>query len=344
MGDSARKSSVPKVIAGIVLGLMALLLVAFAGVNIFVRVAYEPFYAASERALETPGLNEGFIPQDLDCLEDGTWLFSGYQTGGGESFVWYLRPDGESGKLAVRRADGSAYDGHGSAITSDGTHVLLTDGEGYLVFDEAAMDQARELGEMQAVGSVDLEFAPAFMNIEQDALYLGNFYHPVVYETPEEHHLDTSSGEQNPAIMYAYEADPAGPYGYAPQASFAFSIPARIQGMCLTDDSQLVLSQSYGLASSHLLVYDLTALDVDAIEELPEASVFMADGREVPLFYLDGLSLVQDITAPPMTEGIEWHEGRVFIANESASDKYLFGKLYGGGAVYALNLSQIEDS
>lgn len=340
MGESSRKSSIPKIVAGICIGLMVLLSVAFAGVNVYVRTAYAPFYAASDAAFSIPGINEGFIPQDLDRLNDGTWLFSGYETNGDTSPVWFLRPDGTEGKLAVERVDSSAYDGHGSGITSDGLHVFLTDGEGYLVFDAAAVEQAWGQGVLRATGNVDLEFAPAFLNIEQDAMYLGNFYHPGVYETPDAHHLDTPAGEQNPAIMYVYEADATGRYGYAEQASCAYSIPARIQGMCLTDDGQLVLSQSYGLASSHLLVYDLISLDVDAVEELPDASVFMADGREVPLFYLDALSLSDDITAPPMTEGIEWYDGRVYIANESASNKYLFGKLFRGSLVYALNLSQ----
>lgn len=39
-----------------------------------------------------------------------------------------------------------------------------------------------------------------------------------------------------------------------------------------------------------------------------------------------------------MTEGVESHDGLVYIAEESASNKYLFGKLYGAGMVYALTL------
>ena len=58
----------------------------------------------------------------------------------------------------------------------------------------------------------------------------------------------------------------------------------------------------------------------------------------MPLYCLDGRSLVEDVAAPPMTEGIESHDGLVYVSEESASDKYHFGKLYGAGQVYALAL------
>ena len=108
------------------------------------------------------------------------------------------------------------------------------------------------------------------------------------------------------------------------------SIPERIQGTCLTADGRIVLSQSYGLATSHLLAYDTARLVQDG--------VFVADGQEVPLYCLDSRSLVADVAAPPMTEGIESYEGRVYVSEESASNRYIFGKLYGAGMVYALDM------
>ena len=37
-----------------------------------------------------------------------------------------------------------------------------------------------------------------------------------------------------------------------------------------------------------------------------------------------------------MAEGIESYDGRVYVSDESASNKYFFGKLYGVGVVYSL--------
>lgn len=342
-----KQGRAPKVIAGVFVALMALLLVAFFGVNAFVRIVYGAFYADAAREFPIPGTDEGFIVQDLDELEDGTWLFSGYVSSG-VSPVYALHADGTVAKISIARLDGSIYDGHGSGITSDASHVFLTDDEGFLVFDIADLQNAGSGATVHAIGRRALEFAPAFMNIEDGSLYLGTFYHPGSYESPDAHKMDTPGGDWNPAIMYAYPEDEKGAFGFADQAACAFSLPARIQGACTTDDGQMVLSQSYGLASSHLLVYDLTgamegAVSGDATgaasavaEE--QGALFMADGREVPLFFLDSANLVEDIVAPPMSEGIEWHEGKVYLSCESASNKYLFGKLYGAGVVYALSI------
>lgn len=331
MAETQKGHRVAKVMAGICLGLMGLLLVAFAGVNAFVRIAYAGFYDHASREFDIPGISEGFVPQDLDHLDDGTWLFSGYMADGSESAIYRLGADGTSGRFFVSRPDGSAYDGHGSGITSDGEHVLLTDGDGFLAFDLASVEAVEENGRVQAIGRRSLEFAPAFLNIEDGALYLGDFYHPGPYETPDAHRMQTPAGDENPAVMYAYPEDEMGTFGYADQAARVYSIPARIQGMCITDAGSIVLSQSYGLATSHLLVYDAIAAEGANADDW-----FVADGRTVPLFYLDSACEVADVDAPPMTEGIEWHDGGIFISCESASDKYLFGKLYGAGAVYAL--------
>lgn len=340
---------IPKIIAGVCMGILVLLLLAFAGVNIFVRTTYASFYQDATREMPIPGTDDGFIVQDLDHLEDGTWLFSGYQSQGA-SPVYVLAPSGQVSKVTLTRPDGTTYDGHGSGITSDDTHVFITDEEGFLAFDLASFEHATDGTVLQATERRALDFAPAFMNIEQGTLYLGNFYHPGAYETPDYHRFDTPGGNWNPAIMYAYPADEHGTLGYANHAAAVYSIPERIQGMCITDNNQMVLSQSYGLASSHLLVYSLDrgnvgafALEPDAPEALEsEGPTFEADGQISPLFFLDSLNLEQNITAPPMSEGIEWLDGKIYISCESASNKYLFGKLYGANAVYALDASRLR--
>ena len=61
-------------------------------------------------------------------------------------------------------------------------------------------------------------------------------------------------------------------------------------------------------------------------------------GDEVELFCLDSRNLTEDLVGPPMQEGIESHDGRVYTTDESASNKYIFGKLCGAGCVYAVQL------
>ena len=48
---------------------------------------------------------------------------------------------------------------------------------------------------------------------------------------------------------------------------------------------------------------------------------------------LDGDCLVQDVVCPPMAEELVYENDRVLILTESASMKYLFGKLTSGNFV-----------
>lgn len=169
------------------------------------------------------------------------------------------------------------------------------------------------------------------MNIEQGQLMLGNFYYPNDYETPEAHHITTPDGTENPAVMYAFAADPTRPGRFATVPDNVFSIPGMVQGTCTTDDGRIVLSVSYGIAPSHLLAYNVNLA-------APDGTFTTGSGDEVELFCLDSRNLTEDLVGPPMQEGIESHDGRVYTTDESASNKYIFGKLCGAGRVYAVQL------
>lgn len=53
-------------------------------------------------------------------------------------------------------------------------------------------------------------------------------------------------------------------------------------------------------------------------------------GKEVPIYYLDKSNLVNTVTVPPMSEEIVYKDGKIYIMCESASNKYIFGKLTSG--------------
>lgn len=320
-----------KAFIGIFIALAAVAAIGIAAVNAYMHGTYSRFYETARAEFMQPELDEGFIPQDLDYLDAAQgWLFSGYMSDGSPSPLYRQCDDGTFAKLLVALPDGSIYDGHGSGVTSTGSHVLLTCEEGYLILDAPAVAAASDGDTVEARALRDLDFSPAFMNIENGTLYTGNFYFPEAYETPAEHRILAADGNENPAVLYAYPADGDDPYGFSAQAERVYSIPGKVQGVCFTEEGRIVLSTSYGLAASQLLVYD------EALVQ--PLGLFPADGAEVPLLSLDSSSLVDTIEAPPMTEGIETHDGRIYIAGESACNKYIFGKFYGGGYVYSVKI------
>lgn len=318
-----------KIAIGIVSVLVGLLALVVVGANVFVRVAYSDFYSQAQREFEIPGIDSGFICQDLDYYDpQDCWLFSGYSTSGGSSPLYRVEADGTATRFFATMPDGSAYVDHGSAITSTDEFAYLACDAGYLVFAAQDVAQAEEDSSVQAIDLVELEITPAFMNIENGTLYAGTFHLVPDYPAVDAHHIAAKDGTENAGVVLAYPASDDAAYGFSTQALCVYSIPDAAQGICVLEDGSIVLSSSYGLSSSHIRTY--------APGEPSQTQTFFVDGENVPLVILDSTDLVEDVVAPPMTEGIENHRGRIFIAEESASNKYVFGKLYGAGSVYSI--------
>lgn len=317
-----------RIAMGVILGVLGLLFAAILILNLYVKIAFAPFYAESEQICPVPGLSIGFVPQDQDYYEsEDMWVFSGYMADGSASPLFKRTSDGAESRCFVDLPDGSVYDGHGGGITSTDQYTFLTTKEGYTVIPTADVAAAGDGEHVKAVGDVKLEVAPAFINIDNDVLYAGDFYFPGPYETPEKEHLKTPDGSMNHAIMLAYDADPSGPYGFSTQADRVYSIPDCVQGVCQTPSDVIVLSTSVAVNPSRFLFYDPA--------QLKQTGTYQADGREAPLISLYEENLAQTVEAPPMAEGIEWLDGKIYFTDESASNKYIYGKFYGAGWLYA---------
>ena len=244
--------------------------------------------------------------------------------------IYRRATDGTITKFYVSLPDGSPYDGHGSAITTNEQYAYLACEEGYLVIPMDDLLFAEDGASVQATEKVDVDFSPAFMNIEQGQLLLGNFYYPNDYETPENHHITTPDAPRtppsctlSPPILQSRAVSSPCPTTCSPFPAWSRHLYHR--------DGRIVLSVSYGIAPSHLLAYNVNLA-------APDGTFTTGSGDEVELFCLDSRNLTEDLVGPPMQEGIESHDGRVYTTDESASNKYIFGKLCGAGRVYAVQL------
>lgn len=300
------------------------------GIRTYVRRSCRPFYARAHKLMAIPGLHSGFVPQDLFYLDTyQTWLFSGYMNDESASPLYTVHPNGASERLTVELPDGRLYNGHGAAVTAAGPWVYLTVPHGYAVVRAEDVALARDGSRLRAIAVVPLPLTPAFMIVQEGLLYAGEFYEPFFYNTPLSHHLRTPDGTHNPALMVAYEPSASEPFGFSRIPARCFSIPGKIQGMCLArQGTRMALSASWGFGDAHLLVYDTARLRDDDLYDL--------DGHSVPLTCLDSRSLAEKLTVPPMAEGVDGRDGQVVLANEAASERYLIGRFYGGGVVYEL--------
>lgn len=293
-----------------------------------VRAACKPFYSEATRRFKIPGINHGFVPQDLFYLDDEkTWLFSGYMANRKPSPLFQVGEDGEVRRHEVRLPDGSLYRGHGAAVTAAGPYVFLTVRDGFVVLDRAALAEAADGDTLEATARRAIPLKPAFMNVQKGMLYIGEFQHQLFYPTPKSHWLRCPSGETNPALVYAYAPHPHGPFDFGEHPAAAYSIPGNVQGLCVTPDGNIALSLSWGFGDAEVRIYDPARAH--------RGGSYLVDGHRCPLCFLDDATLVQTLTVPPMAEGIDEVDGEIYLASESASNLYLLGKFYGGGHVYS---------
>lgn len=321
-----------RIISAVLCMIIVLVAIAVIGFSVGENIVFFSFYKNADKEFKIPGLWDGAVPQGFEYIEESdTFLYTGYQKDKVSPSVVYIMPDkgeGEARAVELFNLDGSAYTGHVGGITIYGGTTFIATSGGMDIFNTD--DILDNDGKATKVGKLKLDFDVAFCEVHDGKLYAGNFYRAVDYETPEKHHLTTPCGDKNTAVIYEYELDPISelPKNVAP--SLVYSITDAIQGLAFDNEGRMILSTSWGLSKSHLYVYEKPAqIFEDAYE---------TEGLKTDLCYLDSDTLVKDIVAPPMAEELVYLDGKVYIMNESASMKYLFGKLTGGQYCYAYEL------
>lgn len=313
----------------VVASLLALIILALGGFSAWQGFKHISFYKDAEKEFRIPGLWGGSVPQGFEYLpEIETFLYTGYHKDGvSPSMVYVIPEDGEGKdrKIELFEKDGSAFTSHVGGISVYGDYVYIADGKGVAIFE--LIDILNVDNKATQISYFENDFQVAFVEVKGDSLYLGNFYRAVDYETPESHHIVTPNGDKNTAMIYEYQLDPLTSYPASILPKRAFSITDAIQGMTFGEEGEIILSSSWGLTTSHLYVYDYTRAKT--------GTYALSENYEIELVYLDGYCMTSDIIAPPMAEEIVYHDGDIYIMSESASMKYIFGKITNGAWCYA---------
>lgn len=316
----------------VILALVALVVLVLVGFSLGEKVMFFDFYKDAEKEIAIPGLNEGYVPQGFDYIEEKElYLACGYMANGEASRMYVIDKDGKATYSRMKNADGSGYHGHAGGIDHLGDYVYVSSDGSYDLF--LLSDVLDGDGSATVVKTVNVFNDPAFCEIKDGYLYLGTYYYPEKYETPKNYHFTTPAGDYNTAIMTVYKLDEATGELASDLPEKIYSIPGMVQGMTFADDDTMILVTSWGLSKSHLYFYDLEKAEFQAKTTTPRA--FDVNGTSYNVVFLDSASLIADVVAPPMAEEILVRDGRVYVMNESASNKYIFGKLTTGSHVYS---------
>lgn len=337
----SRGQKIGRILTYIILTPVVLAIFAYILIQLFYRLPYTPYYENSAAEFDIPGIREGFVPQGFDYDEENSlFIVSGYMNEKAPSPVYILDRSGSIKKRLTLLTDkGEAYTGHSGGIAVHGDYVYLAGGRsGYFyVYDYSDLltaydgDAVACLGKFSTKKSADDYIAVSFIADSDTHLWIGEFYDKDGYETAESHKMYTWGSEYHQALAVTFAFDENAEFGISPTPDAAYSIPDKVQGMAF-NGGDILLSTSRGFASSYIYIYGTDVMYYEHSYNVLET--------EVKLFALDSRALVGKIMAPPMAEEIAVVDGRLYIMNEFASDKYLLGRLTGADKCYSTLLSK----
>lgn len=296
------------------------------------KSAYTEFMSLAQKEFLIPGLKQVLTPQGIAvCPTTGRTYISAYVVDDIPSVVCVTEPVTHQlvAEYHMYNADGTPMTSHvgGVAVTEEYLYLSNTlDADGS--YSIAAIPLAELPGEgnhdITVTETIPMAVSPSMMNYSGGYLWVGNFYHPKAdYNLSPNMNYTTGEGEYGCYILGFDMTDGHNRLlgqGF-PMPDVILAAPDRIQGMTLTGENQVVLSQSYGRANdSALLVYRLD------LKESPDLELTLRDTK-IPAFVLDGHRLQRSINAIPMSEGLTVDpQGKVLVLFESGAIRYEDGK------------------
>lgn len=327
--------AVLKNIAKVIALILLFVIVAILLFNLFLNIKLFEFYSSSKSIGDVPGLNDGAVQQGLVYVEEeNALLASCYMTDKSASRI-YVMKDGKTTFTKLKKADGTDYTGHVGGICYYGDYLYAGKSNGLIVFN--LDDIFSESGEAKAVGTVDLINTASWCTVYDGHIYAGTYLDPIgpQYMPSEEHIIPNPSvkGEANCSVMTKYKlTENGGCFGIDNTAPVdVYSIIGTAQGGVFTEDGRLIISTSRGIALSCFYFYDME-------KAKDNKTTYTHEGKEYPTVFLGTDSLTYKLEGPPMAEEIVVINNTMYIINESACSKYLFGNLIGGRELYVVNI------
>ena len=313
----------------------------------YFRLSVADYYNASQKAFTIPDLDDGFVPQGFHYNEaTNTFIISGYMNDHSPSPLYVV--DASSGKtikeVSLCGKSGKDFTGHAGGVAIFGDYVYVAGGDDrcLYVFSFGELMTAEDDGSINCIGQFSTDKSEndyldvSFVTVHDGSIYVGEFYREKNYPTLPSHKITTSNGDYNQALMLKFDLNATftDTFAISPTPSATISITDQVQGMAISN-GKIYLSTSYGLAFSHILEYDLSSVN-------NEGTITALGTADIPLLSLDKGNLKKDYKIAPMSEEIVFVDGYLYTMCESASNKYIFGKLTGGKWCYKTDLAKMN--
>jgi len=298
------------------------------------------FFKNASKEFLIPGLNTSFVPQGLTKLDDGRFMVGGYMSNGEPSRFYIIDDSGNVTKSFTLLLEGNDYKGHagGVAYCNEALWVVEgNNGEYCYRISMSDVDMVADGGKVNVIGRFNTNNGADCVWVDNDLLWVGEFYRKGNYETKNEHHIATRTSEVNPAVAYAYKINLNNSTGVENNIPVkALSMTGLVQGVAMTKGGKFVVSTSYSISDSNIYYYD------NVLSENKHGEIDL-NGEKIPLWFLDNKSLISKTNAPSMSEEIVVDDSKVYILFESNCSKYRLVNRKKLSNVYSLPLLYLEN-
>ena len=291
--------------------LVCIVLTIYGSINYVKYLVYNEFFTYKENVCLNPGLDEGCVPQGMAVIEDkDLYMTSGYMKDTSlPSRIYIVDPKTDEFYHIETYKNGEVFNGHLGGIAYDaGVVYIASEDHVYPISIDDILNKDRvDIGE-----GIKVNNQASYVFADDGYVYVGEFhYGPYVCENKVEHSEGTYY-----AICTKYSKDDLN----TPLA--IYSVPDKVQGFAISEEGKVVLSTSWSVYSSQFFVYES--------ENIKQNGEYQG----APLYILNNPSNIVD--APAMVEDLSYHDGYFYSMNESACDKYIFGKFFFEYKIYRM--------
>ncbi|WP_216624846.1 lamin tail domain-containing protein [Paenibacillus foliorum] len=292
-------------------------------------ISYGEFNKIVRQGSVIPGLKQGVIPQGAAYMPGKNWMLHSYYREDGKASGITVT-DLTTGKfvkaLELYQTDTVPYKGHVGGIAVSQGHLWISSEAELFPVSLPDVIAAVDGGKLIISDWVQVETNGSFVTYADGILWVGEFARDN-YPTDPTHHMPNRDGIENPAWVAGYKLNnndliqTGNSYGTGTAIpDYILSIPQEIQGMSVVDD-KVVLSRSYGRNNdSTLFAYNFS------LSSAPHSQTSKFGTAPVPIWFLDGASLINTLTMPPMSESVFERNGNLYVLFESGAQKYADGK------------------
>lgn len=319
------------IITGIVLGsIVALFLLLYAVLGIIKGIAYSESNKLREYVCTIPDIGGGWAPQGVAYSEENDlYILTGYESG--NRSVLYTVKNDEAKRVYIADENGDDLKGHAGGVTCAKDFVYIANDAYLHIYSLNALLSATGEERVKRIGVKAVDNNAAYVSSDGERLIVGEFYRAGNYETDESHYYTSPDGKENKATASCYLLNADGSI-FGDYPDYVISVPDLVQGFAMSGNTCIV-SRSYGLKNSKL-EYHLPKL-ADKSFEVTFKHAPELEKKKVPLYYLDDTSLLKSITLAAFSEDLTLVGDRVAVSNESACNKYIVGKFFGGDKVFS---------